>query len=458
MLGRFSIARCLLPVSCLALLFVSFGSALGQGGGNPLAGVSMELLRTEFTTTRAKSTALFNGNAALDTTDAAQVSALDCAARWTLYRFYDRAGKEVNFVDTVFQEFEDSQLGLILKNKEKNQGVPQLFTKQIIKHAKLVLQLQLPWPLSVPQDVNRVNLARLNAARVLERMTKLGQTELADALLEILDQELQNDAKVQAAVKTGDWKAGDIMPQRNDGVKLYVLRGLGEMLALPGQNPPVVTKDQEKKIILALAQFVERPPTVDKNSAAEEIEGARMLRREAIRALAYGQSPSIAGNDKTRPALVLLRVVANDGLAPEPRMDERVEAAVGVLRLSPELDKTYQQEYAVYQVGLFMEVFGEFVINHKNEMKPVKVYAAKLVDALEPLRMSKNAAVAKIAEHCINLVSKVELEGNLNNNLLTNYDTWIEGNPVNKDTLFAGVKDSTVKPANRPAGDAPEKQ
>jgi len=268
----------------------------------------------------------------------------------------------------------------------------------------------------------------------------------------------KNDAQL-ANPQPGDFKPGDPIPQRNDGVKLYVLRGLGDILALSVQDPAVMTKDQEKKIILALAQFIERPPTVNKNSSAEEIEGARMLRREAIRALAFGHSPSIAGNDKTQPALVLLRVVANDGQVPEPRMDERVEAAVGVLRLSPELDKTYQQEYAVYQVGLFVEVFGEFVIKNKRDMnmKPVKIYAAKMVEALDPLRTSKNATVGKIASQCYNLLARVETEGDLNNNLLTNYDTWIEGNPVNKDTLFAGVKDSTVKPANRPAGDVPDK-
>jgi len=187
MLGCFSIARRrLVPVSVLVLLFVSFGSALAQGGGNPLANVSMTDLQKDFTATRAKSTALLNGNTPLDVSDAAQVNALDCAARWTLYRFYDSAGKEFGYVDKVFQEFEDSQLGLILKNKEKNQGVPQLFTKQVIKHAKLVLQLSQP---NVIQEVSRVSLARLNAARVLERMTKLGQPELADALLETLAQE-----------------------------------------------------------------------------------------------------------------------------------------------------------------------------------------------------------------------------------------------------------------------------
>ena len=66
----------------------------------------------------------------------------------------------------------------------------------------------------------------------------------------------------------------------------------------------------------------------------EEIDGFRYVRREAIMALAQCRYPTLA--DKTHPTWLLLKSAVRDDIHPEPRLDERVEAAIGVrLRSAP---------------------------------------------------------------------------------------------------------------------------
>ncbi len=420
--------------AALFLTVTAFVAARQPGGADPLFSVSMDDLDRDAARARKKGTELFLGTTTLDPKDETQKSAIDVAARYTLYRFYDLRAKEPSQVDKVFQEFEDQQLKPIFANKDKNTGVPQLYTSKMIEHAKLVLQTPRP-------------IARVNTARVLARLTKLGQPELADALLQMLDQELQYD------VKPGDQR-------RNDGVKLYLLRGLGEMLTMQEQTPPVLSKPQEEKIIVALVQFVERKAPLEKSATPDEIDGYRILRREAVRALANGRLASLPGNAKVRPGLVLLHVMAHDGLTPEPRMDERLEAAIGVARLNPELDKTYLQEYAAHQLGFFVQGLAAYTATKaKEEQKPVKVYAARLVDAMEGMKTgNKNEAVTKIVDQSMNVLKPVETSGAINPAAVTAFDQWLIGNPSKKTSLYEGVKDATVLPANRPEAEAPDKK
>src|SRR5260370_13146564 len=179
----------LLLAPVLVLLAAAFVQAQGAKEFDPLANVSMEDLERDMGRYRAKGYELFRGTTSLEAGDQEQINAIDTAARYTLYRFYDariqKPGPRDTSIDSVFKDFEALQLNVILLNKDKNTGVPQLFTKKMIEHAKLVLQTPRP----------KGPIAHVNAAHVLERLTKLGQPELADALLEILDQQLQYDAK-----------------------------------------------------------------------------------------------------------------------------------------------------------------------------------------------------------------------------------------------------------------------
>jgi hypothetical protein len=421
-------------VAGLVLFLGAFSFAQVPGKDDPLASVSMSDLEKQVGPARRKCNDLFKGKEALEPSDEQQ-RAIDALARYTLYRFHDVKANEPGYVDGVFQEFEDQQLKPILENKDKNAGVPQLFTARMIAHAKLVLQTPRP----------KFNAAAINAARVLARLAKLSQPELADALLDILKDELAFDAT-----------AGDL--RRNDGVKLYVLRGLGEMLALQSQNPPVLKPGQDAKIIDALTKFIERKAAGDKNAPLEEVDGCRALRREAVHALARARVLP------QQSVLALLRVMARDGYTPEPRMDERLEAAIGVLRVSTDADKTYQPEYAAYQVALFVDALGSSMVKLKEEQKPLKVWGNRLMDGLEMMKADatkanakNNAAAVTILDQCIKLLHELEDKGTLNPEAVVALDTWLRSHPCAVESLYKGVKEATVKPANRADDEPPDK-
>src|SRR5207245_10703075 len=135
--------------------------------------------------------------------------------------------------------------------------------------------------------------ARLNAMRLLARLATTGQEPLADAFVDALE---DND--------------------QNDGVKYFALQGLKELFALGYQAPPILFKDKarESRAIVALIKFVDRKPTYTANVMPEEIDGFRRMRQEAVEALAHTRYPAVEVNGKIegRTAQVLLRVVAKD--------------------------------------------------------------------------------------------------------------------------------------------------
>ena len=107
---------------------------------------------------------------------------------------------------------------------------------------------------------------------------------------------------------------------------------------MPQPTPPTLPREKEEAALGAVVKFLQdRNKPFPPGATQEEIDGYRYLRREALAALAQGRYPTLA--DKTRPTFVLLKVVARDGVAPEPGVDERVEAAIGVAHAQPAFDK-----------------------------------------------------------------------------------------------------------------------
>src|SRR5262249_41520165 len=125
------------------------------------------------------------------------------------------------------------------------------------------------------------------------------------------------------------------------------------------------------------------------------VEGYRSLRREAIKALALTRHPAVVNpQDKalqSRTAVVLLRVLMKDGFAPEPRLDERAEAAIGVGYLQGKLYESYQPDYAAHYVGWFLVDLANQYQEEKQDQKrrfPYRHLAARLSEALTgPLGM-----------------------------------------------------------------------
>jgi hypothetical protein len=371
-----------------------------------------------------------------DPANKSHIDALDAGAKYITYcftwpTFYQGPpGK----IDSAFRESE-GLLDRIAKNKtERRPEVALAFTKAVAARAREVI------------NTSQVAIARINAARVLAKAADLGQGELADTLLELFNQEIARDEKSS--------------PRRNDGVTYYLLHGMRDLLAIPNPPepaPPILSPERERKLAEALLAFVNKPQSFTKETTDDEFEGYRSLRREAVRALAYCRAPGL--KDKERPGMTLLRIMAREGLSPEPRIDERVEAALGVARMRPALDgKEFQPEYAVYQIALFVDVFGRRYndsrrkvppTNDLKEARPFRIYAARLIEALDALKTdTKNPYVLQVVDQCRKVLLPVE-EGKDDTRTVDLTEKFLRDNPSPKDGLFAGVAGTSVKPANR---------
>jgi hypothetical protein len=362
----------------------------------------------------------------------ADLEAIDLYAKFCTYTVYQRKlDSEPGKLRKDYGEFERVLNGLI-KNKgtQGMQPVAEALSNALGVRALDVLQLKEARPAH-----------KLHNARILAKTAELGQAKLADPLI--------------AALKD---------PEQNDGVRYYVLRGMGALLA---PEPPVLNKDQQSKCAEAILTFLEERKGPANNAPVEELDGFRMLRREAVRALAKIHIPSF--NDKLRPALVLARFAGNDErIQPPPRIDERMEAAIGLASMNAAQNRQYQPEYAAGQIAKFLGTFAQMVESDRNDEKdrnsktkirkhPWKADAAMLKEALAALKKN-NAQIAyatQIADRGSKLLDRI-LAGSRTED---NERIWWLGpmsDPPNSKELFQGSADSTVKPAP-PAEAAPEK-
>jgi cytochrome c556 len=408
-------------------------------GQDDIPGNNEKAVEKEYQDNRTLLNRLLRGDEPFSAENPKHAAALDAAAKYSTYRFtWVTYESEPSKIDEVYRNFEEQQLKQIQRSKAATQPqVANAYSKAIGVRAREVLGSDKA-------------IARVNAARVLAKVAELGQGDLADALLDVFEKEV-------ARPRTGAPRGGE----RNDGVIYYTLRGMRELLAVPNPAPPappVLSAERELKLTQALLAFVTKPVKFTTETPKDEVEGYRAMRREAVRALAYCRAPSLKG--KERPGMVLLRVAANDDVTPEARVDERLEAAIGVARMREATDgKEFQPEYAAYQLGLFLDYFASYYAENSlpredrpREQRPFKIYAARLLEALDAMKAeTKNAYVAASVDQYRKLLAGMEKGEAVRTLDLTR---WLDKNPPPKDTLFQGVADSTVKPANR-RGDMP---
>lgn len=359
----------------------------------------------------------------LDPRDNSQVEVVDLLAKTYTYGvFLRKLDTQRDAIRKDFEEFE-RDVTSILKEKARNsqsiQSMAEVFSSRIAAHALEVIELKEALPIH-----------KIHNARVLAKTAELGQAPLADTLVKVL-----ND------------------PQQNDGVHYYMLKGLTELL--PKVQPP-----QQAKCAEALVQFLEQKKGPSSKAPIEEIDGFCYLRREAVRALAKIHTPYI--NDKVRPALVLARFAGNDvSIQPPPRIDERVEAAIGLASMqAPPKDKQYQADYAAGQIAKCLGTMALLANSERADrtaprIHPWVILGSQMKDALDTLNKNygKNAYVAKIADRGTKLLDKVVKGSQIN----PNEQTWFsskESDPPGKE-LFQGSADSTVTPA--PQVQEPEK-
>ena len=337
---------------------------------------------------------------------AAQTEAAEICARYLVYRFTDpklsKTSTPPGAINRLLTECEHWLRQVFVSKEATNAQMQALFRGKMLEALGQVL---------APSD--QINITRVNAARVLARLAALGgEEETAKLLLKVLKD-----------------------PNEVDGARYWVLRGLKELLVRDARNAPAarLSAKVREQIAEALVQFIERKPALEKGTPEEELDGLRVVRREAIRALALMPEPLFAGNPRAHTALALLRVIRQDTeLVPEPRIDERVEAAIGLASLRA--DPAYQPGYAAYHLAHFLHDFGEGFakrIQGQITRQPWKIHAARLFDALRAMQAAfpNDPTVKAVVPQGIALTQAIEKQpanaGVVNSRL----NKWLNDNP-----------------------------
>jgi hypothetical protein len=390
---------------------------------------------------------LVQGQDSADPANTQHQQAIDAAAKWATYRLTWGLEKDAGKINEIMRDFTDSDLIVLRGGKDKAAKTTELFIKQVIVHAVEVTQTRRP-------------VARINAARLLALIPdKTTSDEKPDEVLADVRVRL---AGTNAADLADAYATIINDPNQIDAARYWAFRGLRLLLALPQPTPPTLPREKEEAALGAVIKWLQDrnsskllPPT----APVDELDGFRLVRREAIRALAQGRAPTLA--DKSRPAWLLLKIACRDGIDPPPRLDERVEAAIGVAHALPDLDKDYQADYAAHQLGLFV---AEFVFWYGQEKqggtdKPVsepwKVLAGRLIEALEQMQAQsqKNAHVTFVVQQCSAPLKQIEKALATPNAADLEQSLQAQGSPSQQ--LYKGVAESTVKPANRRGADEP---
>jgi hypothetical protein len=426
-----------LALAVLLLLTLGIPNAVrALDGPDVLPTDGQEALKAEYNKWTGVWSKLLNGEPA-DPSNPQHQATIEAASKYAAYRLTWGYEREPGKINEVFRDF-NNILESIHNGKEKTQKTGELFTKGVIAHAAEVTKAAKP-------------VSRLNGARLLARIAEQGPNETqADVLARLggSNEAALADA-LTAAIKD---------PAQIDAVKYWAFRGLRYLLALPAATPPLLPRANEEAALEAVVKFLqERNKDFPPGTPPAQIDGFRLVRREAIAALAQGRYPTLA--DKSRPAWVLLKIAADDGIMPEPRLDERVEAAIGVAHAQPDLDKDYQPDYAARQLGLFAGDFAAHYAQWQRDHKldasvPWQVDASRQIEALEQMKtQSKNAYVGKVVDETVKLLTNVEkgvaaapfdLEQALRE-------------PSPSQELYKGDAASVIKPAKRKEAPAPEK-
>jgi hypothetical protein len=369
---------------------------------------------------------LFKGEPKADSNDPQHVEAIDMAAKYDTYRVYldhleTRQEKRPTLtIDRAFKEYEGNVEAITKdKDRERMQPLGVIYREKVRIHALEVLEYEKAKPIH-----------KIHNARILAKVAELGEGKLAETLIKVLKDNNQNDA-----------------------VRYYALRGLRNLLAQvqPQQMPPLLNKEEEGKCAEAIIEFLQRKPDLTPEASQEEKDGFRVLRREGVRALAQIRTPAV--NDKVRPAFVLAQFAGTDErIQPPPRIDERLEAAMGLARMSSAQDKSYQPDYAASMIGTFLAAFGTAANGDKEgksaeRLRPWKIDAVHLREALAVLNADsgKNAYVAQVIAHGNSVLQAVSRGDDAKPDDLTWFTNPDNASPSKE--LFKGAADSAVKPA-----------
>jgi hypothetical protein len=404
-----------------------FGLVLGLSLLGPLGTVRSQtlsdgwkVLDNKFTSHRGTIRDLFRGTLRADPRDNQHLEAIDTQAKYITYRVYlDHLEGQPDRINKAFGEFETDIKNITqARDRDSMQPLAEVYRDRVRVHALEVIQFDKAKPIH-----------KIHNARILAKAAELGQGKLAETLLIVLQDDKQND-----------------------GVHFYALRGLRNLLALAQkqQTPPLLTKEEEAKCAEAIIAFLNHKPNLPAGAPQQEVDGFRILRREGIRALAQIRTPAFS--DKVRPALTLARFAGSDeSIQPPPRVDERMEAALGLARMSSAQNKQYQPDYAA---GMIARSLGAFITEAESEREkttdrtqPWKIDATHLIEALKDLKTDspKNDYVIKMVDRGTRLLEDIAKGRQLDAGQKT-WFTTSQSDPPSTE-LFKGAADTAVKSA-----------
>ncbi|HZU37780.1 MAG TPA: hypothetical protein VFA18_17805 [Gemmataceae bacterium] len=288
----------------------------------------------------------------------------------------------------------------------------QAFQDEYAKYLLVELQNVLKNPKAI---------ARVNAARILARLGRAGVSRATDLMVTSIDPK----------------------NQQLEAVKFWCFRGLKDLLIYGKPK-----EDQRNHIVTALMDYITAPHKPPQHPLPGEVDAIHYVRREAVRALAQWHIPA-DDNGKMPAALVLMRVMAADGLTPPPSLTERVAAAEGLCRMQSRKYDRYQPEYAARQVGYFV---ADFLVAYNDDLsrnphsEAWKILAAKLNLALTDLgndTKHRDKYINAVIEQCSNMLKQVKEGGPIDPSQLV---SWLQGHaPPEAQSLYKDDPTSVVK-------------
>jgi hypothetical protein len=388
---------------------------------------------------------LFKGVATADPKDDTHQKAAEFSAKEAIYPLYWKTVGPVppdpKQINNLTHGFEINLLSMT-KFKASTLQFQQMYCRQAIERCKEVIQRGKP-------------IAGINAARMLssivERPFERGvlQTEKAWSD-DVMPRLAEGNAEYLAAT------AVELLtsPKANDAVKYYLYKTLAGVLGMPRQTPPLVKKETEEKAITLALKQVETPKPFPRAALRGEVEGYKVLRREAVRAVAAARLP--VSGDKDHPALALAKLAGNDtAITPPPRIDERLEAAIGLARMGVNAAKfpDFQPDYVAQQIAFGVLDFASAANNDIESSKTAvrqrgwRAEASRLIEALDSLKAEvKTPYVQTIVTEMQNVLRPIEGGGLGPANVLGDWLSRPENAPQAKG-VFKSMADSAVKRA-----------
>jgi ribosomal protein S17E len=369
----------------------------------------------------------------------ADADIIDNAAKYFAYRVtWVASGSDSASMQKGIQEYEELITRMLQPGAAKNnQEFKKQFGKQLAARFKEVFDL----------DFSDNRLACVNAALMLPSLAKTKDEEVGDFFTKLVAN-----------------------PKTAEPVRLYALKGMGEFF--PPRVPGLYDEPKDAKILKKRERDVNRVKAllefIDRKWDETQVEpaAASYIRREAVKALADVQVPAVfVQKDKKGivgvqgpAALGLLKVLANDGLAPEVAPTEKFEAAIGVCHLRAGAFPDYQPDLGVYLTGKALADFVDLYLKDLSFIRtktgkslsyvPYKIYAERFLQGLDA--MAKNskgtpvqAKADRLQEEGRRFLKRIRLYDDINEGT-ANFRQTVETFRPKTTEIFKGLPEPKV--------------